>query len=133
MGFNKYRVDQYNHDPRSISSFLMEGEQVIWNGKPKRNAFIINKSLKMFPIALIWLLFDITALVTVFKSGQFGEIYWFIIPFFALHLIPVWIWLGNVISANRRWKNTEYMITDKRVMIRGGLIGYEFNNIYYTD
>ncbi|MFA6697957.1 MAG: PH domain-containing protein [Eubacteriales bacterium] len=133
MRFDKYSFDQYSQDPKSISNFLMEGEQVLWAGKPKKNAFVINKSLKMFPIALIWLLFDSIFIGAIIASGEFANVFWFVIPFFAVHLIPVWMWLGNILGANRRWKNTEYAITDKRVILRTGVLGYELNNIYYTD
>ena len=33
-------------------------ETILWRGKPKKSAYILNEFLKMFPIALIWILFD---------------------------------------------------------------------------
>ncbi len=52
---------------------------------------------------------------------------------FAVHLIPVWIWIGNVVTAGTRWKNTEYAVTDKRIIIRSGFLSYEYQNIYYKE
>jgi hypothetical protein len=56
-----------------------------------------------------------------------------IIVFFAFHLTPVWIWLANIITASRGYKNLEYVFTNKRIIIRSGIIGIDFKNIYYTE
>nr|MBE6544590.1 hypothetical protein [Oscillospiraceae bacterium] len=65
---------------------LSAGEKTIWRGKPKRSAFVATKSLTMLPIAIIWLIIDSQFILTSFEDGEF---LWFIIPFFALHLMPV--------------------------------------------
>ena len=128
---SKYENPYINEN--SIDNVLMAGEQVIWSGKPKRNAFIINKSMVMMPFALLWLLIDGGFIVGMVASGEIGEMLFFIIPFFAIHLMPVWIWLSNVLTANKKWKNTEYAITDKRIIIKGGFVGYDIKSIYYTE
>lgn len=46
--------------------------------------------------------------------------------------MPVWIWLSNVISASAQHKNIEYAFTNKRIIIRSGLI-IDIKNIYYID
>lgn len=53
--------------------------------------------------------------------------------FFALHLAPVWIWLGSVVTARRRWKKTQYAITDKRIIIQTGFVEMDYKTIYYKD
>ena len=45
---------------------LSEGEEVLWQGKPKKSAFICNKVLAMMPIALIWAAFDSVFLFVVY-------------------------------------------------------------------
>lgn len=127
---SKYERVTSNFDELPINNILVEGENLIWSGKPKKSAFILNKSLMMFPIAVIWFLFDFTFIVSVFRSGTQS---WFLLPFFALHLMPVWIWLSNVLTANKRWKNTRYMVTNKRIIISSGFIGAEYQTIYYKD
>ena len=57
----------------------------------------------------------------------------FVIPFFAIHLMPVWIWLSNVLTANRRWQNTKYYVTDKRIILQSGLVDMNYQTIYYKD
>ena len=57
----------------------------------------------------------------------------FIIPFFLLHLAPVWIWLWNVITASKRWEHTKYYVTDKRIIIKNGFVAENYQTIYYKD
>lgn len=132
---NKYQNDFYDMPKSEFSSLLMEGETIIWSGKPKKNAFVLNRSMTMMPFALLWLLFDGTFIGTFIRTGvlQQGRMALVIIGFFAIHLLPVWIWIGNIITAGKRWANTEYAVTDKRIIIRSGFIGYEYQNIYYKE
>lgn len=110
---------------------LVEGESLIISAKPKKSAYLINQILIMMPIALLWLAFDSFIIISVI--GQSSGMNFFFIPFFALHLFPVWIWLANVISANRRWKNTKYYVTDRRIIIQNGFIAENYQTIYYKD
>lgn len=109
---------------------LAPGECVLWHGKPKRSAFIATKSLTMMPIAIIWLILDMSFLKSAFSQG---EMLHFLIPFFALHLMPVWIWLGNVLTAGRRWKNTHYYVTNRRILLQGGFLAVNETSLFYKD
>lgn len=117
----------------NIKDILAEGESIILETSPKKSAFIFNKILTMLPIALIWLLFDGAMFASMIVSGLIKQAAWFIIPFFILHLMPVWVWLGNVLTASKKWKNTKYIITDKRIIISSGFIGVDYQTIYYKD
>lgn len=115
---------------------LVPGEKILWEAKPKKSAFIINQCLTMMPFALIWLLFDSVFIIAFLFAGSEDmpkEMLFFLIPFFALHLMPVWIWLGNVISAGKKWSNSVYYITDRRIIIQSGFIGIDFSTIYFKD
>lgn len=109
---------------------LSAGESILWRGKPKRGAFIATKSLTMLPIAVIWLILDLNFIRTAFFGG---EMLGFLIPFFLLHLMPVWIWLGNVFTAGRRWKNTNYYVTNRRIIIQGGFFAVNETALFYKD
>ena len=133
---NKYYGSMDAGTGEGIQSLLMSDEQVIWAGDPKKSAYVLNASMKMMPFALIWLLFDgffIFAIAGTGAMSEMGGMKWFLVGFFALHLMPVWIWLSNLLTAGARWKNTEYAVTNKRIMIRNGLIGYEYKSLYYTE
>lgn len=127
------KYDKLNVYENEINSPIVEGETIIWSSKPKQSAFLVNRILSMLPIALIWLAFDSFFIFSMIGSGQMKEMLFFMIPFFALHLMPVWIWLGNIISANKRWKNTKYYVTDKRIIIQNGFISENYQTIYYKD
>ena len=156
MKHGKY-YDYASHDQQadSISAAVLENEHVFWHEKPRKSAFILNKILPMMPFALAWLAFDSMFISAFFGGadgkggflqalknmpdavreggGFLGNMQWFLIGFFALHLFPVWLWLWNVFTALARWKNSEYAITDKRILIRNGLVGSEVQSIFYTD
>lgn len=109
---------------------LSAGETVLWHGKPKKSAFVATKSLTMMPIAIIWLIIDMGAIMSMTGGGPESFV---AIPFFALHLMPVWIWLGNVLTANRRWQNTHYYVTNRRIIIQGGFLAVNETALYYKD
>lgn len=119
---------EYEYGQRNPA--LAAGETVLWRGKPKKGAFIATKALTLAPIAIIWLLLDSTFIFASFGSG--GPTL-FLIPFFALHLMPVWIWLGSAITASRRWKNTMYYVTNRRIIIQGGFLAVNENSLFYKD
>lgn len=70
---NKYQYDYNNISNSEFSSLLMPDETIIWSGKPKKNAYVLNRSMTMMPFALIWLLFDGTFIVTFLKTGIQGQ------------------------------------------------------------
>ena len=111
---------------------VVPGETVLLSIKPKKNAFVINKVLGMLPIAILWLAFDSMFIGAAF-SANMGGMTVFMLLFMLLHLMPVWIWLGNVITANRRWKNTAYYLTDRRIIIQSGFIDRQTQTLYYKD
>ncbi len=121
----------------TIEDVLNSDEKVLWQGKPNAKSYVLAAMLKMLPIAIIWLLIDgfvLTAIITGMVKGQMPtNILWFVVPFFLLHLLPVWIWIANTVKAFREVKNLEYAVTDKRVIIRSGLIGIDFKFINYTE
>ena len=88
----------------TVESFLNEDERILWRGRAKKSAYILGKSLSMAPFALIWLIFDsIFIFLMFFVADVPPSAYFFIIPFFAVHLMPV-------------WRTIEYVITNKRII-----------------
>ena len=110
---------------------LAPGEAILWRGKPQKKGFIATKSLTLMPIAIIWLILDSSFIFNFALGGGPGLM--FMIPFFALHLMPVWIWLGSAITASRRWKNTMYYVTNRRIIIQGGFLAVNENSLFYKD
>lgn len=109
---------------------LAAGETILWRGKPQKKGFITTRCLAMLPIAAVWLLLDLQFMIPMFSAG---DQLLFMIPFFALHLMPVWIWLGSAVTAGRRWKNTMYFATNRRIIIQGGFLAVNETSLYYRD
>lgn len=120
-------MDEYAYS--SQQPMLASGEAILWRGKPKRGAFIATKSLTMLPIAIVWLCFDSVFIATAFS----GHAPWFLIPFMLLHLMPVWLWLGSTLTAGKRWKNTTYYVTNRRIIIQGGFLAVNETSLFYKD
>lgn len=131
---SKYERTMNYSSNLNLKDVILDDENIIWEGKPKKSAFIINKGLIMFPFAMLWLAFDSIFILGFMQAEEKPMIsIVFMIGFFALHLMPVWIWLGNVLTASKRWKNTRYVVTDKRILIQSGFIGIDFKTLYYKD
>lgn len=135
--YNNYYNTAYTNmgydENNLIRSSLMDGEVVLWQGKPKKKAYIMNSIFtKMFPFALLWLFVDLGIMIpSLTVSGGARQMLFFMIPFFALHLMPVWIWLFGVLRSARKLKYKMYVLTDKRVLIKSESV--VFNSIYYSD
>ena len=121
---NEYRSQTVNRP------VLSAGEQILWSGKPQKKAFVVSHSLTMLPIAIIWICFDLTAISSIFSSGSMQ---WFLLGFFALHLMPVWIWLGSMLTAPKRWRNTNYYVTNRRIIIQGGFLAVNEKSLFFKD
>lgn len=116
-----------------LQDVLFEGENVLWQGVPDKFCYVWRKVGRLLPIAVIWLLFDGFFISTVIATGMDKETWWFFVIFFAFHLLPVWKTIGGLVTARLEYKNIIYAVTDKRVIVRTGLVGLDFENINYTD
>lgn len=116
-----YFIKKICDEHHDINYFIQDNETILWKGRPKKMAHILGRSLAMMPIGIIWGIIDITALAMVFTSGMELLEMIFVFAFFAVHLTPFWIWLYNVIKAARDSRETEYVVTDKRILVfKGG-------------
>lgn len=109
---------------------LAAGEAILWRGKPKRGAFIATKSLTLLPIAVFWLILDLNFFGSVLHSGSMRG---FLILFMLVHMMPVWLWLGNMLTAGRRWKNTNYYVTNRRIILQGGFFAVNETSLFYKE
>lgn len=105
-----------------IEDFKNDNETILRKGKPNKSVYIKEQIFSpFFLFALIWLFVDAGVIITIFATSGMSLELFFIIPFFILHLAPVWIYLFNVFSAFARWKRIEYMVTDQAVYCLSGV------------
>jgi len=119
-----------------LKKLIGEGEKIYYEGKPSKKCFIFESIFNpMMPFAILWGLIDSTFIgATLFAgSGEGGGFLLFIIPFFLLHLMPVWIYLGGVILSFRRYRNTYYIVTDKAIYTSGGAFVKLYNQKPFAE
>lgn len=127
-----YRIDSSyfdNNDDMSsnnIQDILSEDEQILWQQQPKKSAYIWSRVLTMLPIVVIWVLFDGAFIFGAVSSGLLSSLPTIAVVglclFFLVHLAPVWIWIVGIIRGVAEHKNVHYVVTDKRLIVRTGII-----------
>ncbi len=127
-----YRIDSSFFDEsetiksNKIEDILDKDEQILWQQTPKKSAYIWSRILTMLPIVILWLIFDGTFVAIAIATGMLDGIPTIAVAalgvFFALHLLPVWIWIAGIIRGVAEHKNVHYVVTDKRLMVRSGII-----------
>lgn len=120
----------------AVEDILEKDEKILQRLKPNAKVIRLEAIFKGMPLALLWFSIDAIFIVTMFTTGAVEEAPWmiaFMVGFFALHLLPVWLYIANLIKKLAGYKNIEYVFTDKRIIIRSGLVGIDFKSIYYTS
>ncbi len=124
-------------NPTEMKNFVAENEDILWSAKPKKSAYILSAVFNMLPFVLIWLVVDGAFIALMYLTGLFDMLpTWGIAligVFFALHLIPVWFWIFNVLKALKSHKNLEYAFTGTRVIVKSGTVYIDFKALPYSE
>ena len=132
-----------------ITNAIGPNETILWQGGPDKKCFILESIFnQMLPFSILWCAIDMFVLVCVMNSmtpdpeadepppdvTQFLPILLFI--FF--HMMPVWLYLGGIISSIIKHKSVEYAFTNSAIyIVEGGLTvslrRLEYTNIEYID
>ena len=132
---NYFDVDE-NIKQNTIEDILTSGEEKLVELEPHKTTFFLESLLRGLPLALIWGGFDFFFIFMMIQTGVFEESMTMVpvlIGFFAVHLIPVWLYFVNVFKKIAGYKNIKYVLTNKRIIIRSGLIGIDFKIFYYSE
>lgn len=106
-----------------IEEMMTNGEQILWQGgKAPEATFWESVFNPLLPVAVFWCLFDVGFLGSMLGSGAFFSP---ALPFFLVHMMPVWIYLGGILTAKRSAQNTRYCVTTNGVYIQTGGAGSE--------
>ncbi|MBQ8116818.1 MAG: PH domain-containing protein [Lachnospiraceae bacterium] len=114
---------------QDMRSMIGGNETVLWTGKPDKKCFILEGIFNpLLPFAMIWFFVDAgIAGGALFASRSEGkQMLFFLIPFLLIHMMPVWIYLGGCLFVFRKYRNTEYAITDRAIYTTGGLFTKNF-------
>lgn len=132
---NYFKTDNPMKQNR-IEDILSEDEAILQRLKPNRKVLLLEAIFKGLPFVLLWLAFDSFFIIMMITTGVFSQnpyMLIFVIAFFALHLLPLWMYIANIIKTMAGSKNIEYVFTNRRIIIRSGVIGIDFKTIYYTE
>lgn len=114
-----------------LEAMVGMNEAILWRGKPDKKCFILESIFNpLLPFALIWALVDFVVIGVTFSAGN---MLWFVLPFMAIHLMPVWLYIGGVFLSVRKYKHTQYIITDRGIYISGGAFAYTYEMKPFTD
>ena len=93
-----------------------DDEYIIWQEKPSRlNYIIINNMIPTF-FAAIWLIFDSIGIIAVILSIKDNPGLISTLLFFAIHMMPVWLWIGSAIKLGMEYDSINYVVTNKKII-----------------
>jgi len=104
-----------------LDKLLNANEKAIWSGKPVKTAFIL-PALGSIPFGLFFLGFSIFWLWGAASAGAPDFFTLFGLPFL---LLGFGIAFGPSVWQFMRYRNTEYMITNQRIITQTGAIGLD--------
>lgn len=119
-----------------LLALITKNEKILWQGRPDKTCFLFEAVFNPFLIiALLWGAIDFGFITAIFKTQQNipTQINLFFIPFFTLHLMPVWIYLAGVIFSFMRYKNTSFAITDQAVYLSGGMFTQQYERKPFAE
>ena len=104
-----------------VDRLLNESEKMLWSGKPVRKAFVL-PALGSVPFGLFFLGFSLFFLLGVSSTGAPGFFTLFPLLFV---VVAVGITFGPLLWQLLRYRNTEYVITDRRLITQTGAVGLD--------
>ena len=117
-----------------LTLLVGKGEKILYAGKPDKKCFIFESIFNpLLPFAVLWGLFDMFFIGAAFSSDKADEAAFFIIPFMALHMMPVWLYMGGALLSFRRYRNTAYIVTDKGIYASGGIFGRTYKSKPFAE
>ncbi len=116
--------------PQEFESIRDRDETILWIGRPELLPFLA-KGLPFLIGGLAWGTFDLVFLTTLKGAFSDPKALRFLVPFFAFHMLPLWLSILNVVRLRLVYGNTVYGYSNKRVMMRSGFLGTDFKTIDY--
>jgi hypothetical protein len=100
-----------------LEAYLAPGERVLWRGKPERRPFV----LRTWPLSIFGavLIAAVVAFETVvFTTEAPDSLAFWGVPF---ALAGLYMAVGHFLVTYREWNQTEYILTESRLLIRHGI------------
>jgi uncharacterized membrane protein YdbT with pleckstrin-like domain len=113
----------------NFENILKEDEKIVWREKPIKQSFALQR-IFYIPISFFFFFFGLLIFTGIFLKGkeappEFIKLM-FIIMSFCFFLVGLYFLVGHIIHSLWEWKNTEYIITNKRIITKRGVIGVHY-------
>ncbi|MEM2106006.1 MAG: PH domain-containing protein [Candidatus Bathyarchaeia archaeon] len=105
-----------------LSRHLQPDEKVLWSGRPVLMPFLLSGLVVVPVMAVMWMIFTVLFIMFVLSSGDMLFPLLFFSSFFLIGLFVIMI---PLFIEYLRYGNTEYMITDQRIITQTGAIGID--------
>lgn len=118
-----------------FNDILDRDETILWSGRPNFTTFMCG-GIPFLIIGMIWGILDL-GFIIAFMGGAsavgvgMGPPLLFIVPFFTLHLFPCWGSILYMFWLYFSHGNTAYAFTNKRVLLRSGVFGIDYQIVDY--
>ena len=97
--------------------YLVNGESILWTGKPEKGVFFFRQDLLLLPFGLIWLSFSLLWEFLAFQSGGSWIFLLWGLPFIA---IGVYLVFGRFLQELYLQGKIFYVVTNKKILIKRG-------------
>jgi hypothetical protein len=117
--------DSYSRQAQMNWPALSVGESVAWRGKPARPKYTIKdmkQSLVGIPVA-VFMTFWMWMALRIPKKGAPEDIVAWLFPAFGILFVlqALYLLVGHYLRNWLEWRNVEYAVTDRRIVIRRGV------------
>lgn len=119
-------------DAHPFDVILDKDEKLYWAGRPNHVIFLLT-GLPFLILGCLWGSFDIFGFILPMLKAPPGKgiPVGFALPFFLLHMSPLWLALLNMLRLYLVRNNTWYGFTNKRLVLRTGFWGIDFKTLDY--
>lgn len=112
---------RHNNIHTDLRKVVGEKEKIYYEGKPDKKCYVFEAIFSpSLAFAIVWGALDFSIIGTMTSAES--AITSVLLIFFAVHLMPVWIYLGGILLIRRKYRNTEYVITNHAIYVSGGVI-----------
>ena len=121
--------------PDDLAKLIVKDERIIWVGRPVFKPFIL-KNIAGLIVPIIFSIIPIPFIQQMFYSPISSSMFFFPIIFLSL-------WYGTLgvimfsfsLYPILLWKNLYYILTDRRIIVRKGVVGidYDILNLEYVQ
>lgn len=102
-------------EKRKVEDCLNEGEKIIWRDKPNKVSYFFKETYGFLISLFFWYFFLSLMFASVLTNLKKNII--FIIVCIIFFIVPIAVLIFQIVKLNKKAKDTQYVITNKRVLI----------------